>query len=133
MAGVILSEVLVGPDARASNDQSSLLYMLVTKKNEKVKKWTPKLIRLEWEFTMSGYWKHVTPRYESMSKADKGFGSITWLWIMHFVGCQPCGDKNGNFDVDECYSQLICTFSFSDNQVLEQFGLVHLFLGDSKV
>ncbi|CAM6112130.1 unnamed protein product [Calypogeia fissa] len=126
------SELLVGRGVADADDQSALLYMLVNEKEEKEKKWTPR-IWLEREFTVSGNWESIVYRYESMSIADKGTGDKNWPWITHFAGCQPCGDRYGNSDVDECRTQLRRAFDFADNQVIEQYRLVHSPLGNPEV
>ena len=128
-AGELLSHSLAGRPNFEADDQSALVYLLITQKKE----WANKVL-LESSYYLHGYWVELVDKYEDlMEKSHPGFGDDRWPFVTHFVGCKPCLKAASDYPVDKCFSQMERAFNFADNQILESYGFRHRKLGSSKV
>ncbi|KAK2441714.1 galactomannan galactosyltransferase [Trifolium repens] len=127
-AGKILTANLKGRPAFEADDQSALIYLLLSKKD----KWMVKVF-LENSFYLHGYWAGLVDRYEEMmEKYHPGLGDERWPFVTHFVGCKPCGSY-GDYPVERCLSSMERAFNFADNQVLKLYGFRHRGLLSPKI
>eukprot|EP00246_Nothoceros_aenigmaticus_P015716 TRINITY_DN673_c0_g1_i1.p1 TRINITY_DN673_c0_g1~~TRINITY_DN673_c0_g1_i1.p1 ORF type:complete len:240 (-),score=36.41 TRINITY_DN673_c0_g1_i1:156-803(-) len=127
-AGKVLSKFLKKRPDFEADDQSALIYLLITQKE----KWSGR-VYLENKYYLHGFWKQLVEQYEeNMKTSHPGFGDERWPFVTHFVGCKPCG-KYGDYPMDVCLSRMERAFNFADNQVLELYGYQHRSLGSYKV
>ncbi|CAK8565341.1 unnamed protein product [Lathyrus sativus] len=127
-AGKILTANLKGRPAFEADDQSALIYLLLSKKD----KWMEKVF-LENSFYLHGYWAGLVDRYEEMmEKYHPGLGDERWPFVTHFVGCKPCGSY-GDYPVEKCLSSMERAYNFADNQVLKLYGFRHRGLLSPKI
>lgn len=127
-AGKILTDYLDGRPAFEADDQSALIYLLLTKQNE----WMGKVF-LENSYYLHGFWVGLVDKYEEMmEKYHPGFGDEKWPFVTHFVGCKPCGSY-GDYPVERCLSSMERAFNFADNQVLQMYGFAHKALSTPKL
>ncbi|MED6217491.1 putative xyloglucan 6-xylosyltransferase 3 [Stylosanthes scabra] len=126
-AGRILTANLKGRPAFEADDQSALIYLLLSKKV-----WMEKVF-LENSYYLHGYWAGLVDRYEEMvEKYHPGLGDERWPFVTHFVGCKPCGSY-GDYPVERCLSSMERAFNFADNQVLKLYGFSHRGLLSPKI
>ncbi|PHT88301.1 Xyloglucan 6-xylosyltransferase 1 [Capsicum annuum] len=97
-AGKVLTANLKGRPAFEADDQSALIYLLMSQKG----RWMNKMIE----------------------KYHPGFGDERWPFVTHFVGCKPCGSY-GDYPVESCLKNMERAFNFADNQVLNLYGFRH--------
>jgi xyloglucan 6-xylosyltransferase len=127
-AGALLAKALKGRPNFEADDQSALVYLLVTQTDE----WADKVF-LENSYYLHGYWAILVDHYEEMmEKYHPGLGDHRWPFVTHFVGCKPCS-KVGDYSVDRCLTQMERAFNFGDNQILEMLGFKHRSLISKKV
>ncbi|ERN02815.1 hypothetical protein AMTRI_Chr12g237610 [Amborella trichopoda] len=127
-AGKILTANLKGRPAFEADDQSALIYLLISKKDE----WAGKVF-LEESYYLHGYWAGLVDRYEEMmDKYHPGLGDDRWPFVTHFVGCKPCGSY-GDYPVEKCMSSMERAFNFADNQILQIYGFAHRALSSAKI
>ncbi|XP_024402671.1 xyloglucan 6-xylosyltransferase 2 [Physcomitrium patens] len=128
-AGEMLSKSLTGRANFEADDQSALVYLLITQRLE----WANKVM-LEKSFYLHGYWVDLVGKYEeNMAKSHPGFGDDRWPFITHFVGCKPCLKNGGDYSVDTCFKQMERAFTFADNQILDVLGFRHRKLGSPRI
>ncbi|PWA51190.1 galactosyl transferase GMA12/MNN10 family protein [Artemisia annua] len=126
-AGKILTANLKGRPAFEADDQSALIYLLITKTE-----WMSKVF-VENQYFLHGYWAGLVDRYEEMmEKYHPGLGDERWPFVTHFVGCKPCGSY-GDYPVQRCLSSIERAFNFADNQVLKLYGFRHRGLLSPKI
>lgn len=126
-AGKVLTANLKGRPAFEADDQSALIYLLISQKE-----WMKKVF-LENSYYLHGYWAGLVDRYEEMiEKYHPGFGDERWPFVTHFVGCKPCGSY-GDYPVEKCLSSMERAFNFADNQVLKLYGFGHRGLLSPKI
>jgi xyloglucan 6-xylosyltransferase len=124
----LLAKALKGRPNFEADDQSALVYLLVTQTNE----WADKVF-LENSYYLHGYWAILVDHYEEMmEKYHPGLGDHRWPFVTHFVGCKPCS-KVGDYSLDRCLTQMERAFNFGDNQILEMLGFKHRSLISKKV
>ncbi|GMY25927.1 probable xyloglucan 6-xylosyltransferase 3 [Fagus crenata] len=127
-AGKILTANLKGRPAFEADDQSALIYLLISKKDV----WMDKVF-VENSYYLHGYWAGLVDRYEEMmEKYHPGLGDERWPFVTHFVGCKPCGSY-GDYAVERCLSSMERAFNFADNQVLKLYGFRHRGLLSPKI
>ena len=127
-AGKLLSRTLVGRPEFEADDQSALVYLLLTQRD----KWGDK-VYLESAYYLHGYWGILVDKYEEMmEKYHPGLGDDRWPLVTHFVGCKPCA-KFGDYPVERCLKQMERAFNFGDNQILQIYGFTHKSLSSLKV
>ncbi|XP_052179964.1 probable xyloglucan 6-xylosyltransferase 5 [Diospyros lotus] len=127
-AGRILTANLKGRPAFEADDQSALIYLLISQKDL----WMNKVF-LENSYYLHGYWAGLVDRYEEMiEKYHPGLGDERWPFVTHFVGCKPCGSY-GDYPVERCLSSMERAFNFADNQVLKLYGFRHRGLLSPKI
>ncbi len=128
LAGALLAKALKGRPNFEADDQSALVYLLVTQTDE----WADKVF-LENSYYLHGYWAILVDHYEEMmEKYHPGLGDHRWPFVTHFVGCKPCS-KVGDYSADRCLTQMERAFNFGDNQILEMLGFKHRSLISKKV
>ncbi|KAK8265848.1 hypothetical protein V6Z12_D12G205600 [Gossypium hirsutum] len=119
-AGRILTANLKGRPAFEADDQSALIYLLLSQKDQ----WMDKVF-IENQYYLHGYWAGLVDRYEEMmEKYHPGLGDERWPFVTHFVGCKPCGSY-GDYSVERCLRSMQRAFNFADNQVLKLYGFRH--------
>ncbi|GER41974.1 galactosyl transferase GMA12/MNN10 family protein [Striga asiatica] len=119
-AGKILTAHLKGRPAFEADDQSALIYVLLSQKE----RWMNKVF-IENTFYLHGYWEGFVDHYEDMmGKYHPGLGDDRWPFVTHFVGCKPCGSY-GDYPVERCLKSMERAFNFADNQVLNLYGFRH--------
>ncbi|KAL6559521.1 putative xyloglucan 6-xylosyltransferase 5 [Orobanche gracilis] len=127
-AGKILTANLKGRPAFEADDQSALIYLLISQKG----KWMDKVF-VENSFYLHGFWEGLVDRYEEMiEKYHPGLGDERWPFVTHFVGCKPCGSY-GDYPVERCLKSMERAFNFADNQVLNLYGFRHRGLVSSNI
>lgn len=127
-AGKILTANLKGRPAFEADDQSALIYLLLSQKDQ----WMDK-VYVENQYYLHGYWAGLVDRYEEMmDKYHPGLGDERWPFVTHFVGCKPCGSY-GDYPVEKCIRSMERAFNFADNQVLKLYGFGHRGLLSPKI
>ncbi|KAJ6868742.1 xyloglucan 6-xylosyltransferase 5 [Populus alba x Populus x berolinensis] len=127
-AGKILTANLKGRPAFEADDQSALIYLLLSQKDQ----WMDK-VYIENQYYLHGYWAGLVDRYEEMmEKYHPGLGDERWPFVTHFVGCKPCGSY-GDYPVERCMRSMERAFNFADNQVLKLYGFGHRGLLSPKI
>ncbi|KAL8056984.1 hypothetical protein ABFX02_04G154000 [Erythranthe guttata] len=119
-AGKVLTAYLKGRPAFEADDQSALIYLLISQKD----RWMEKVF-VENSYYLHGFWEGLVDRYEEMiEKYHPGLGDERWPFVTHFVGCKPCGSY-GDYPVERCLKSMERAFNFADNQVLNLYGFRH--------
>ncbi|RZC52517.1 hypothetical protein C5167_020943 [Papaver somniferum] len=119
-AGKVLTKELTDRPDFEADDQSAMIYLLVTQRE----KWGDK-VYLESAYFLHGFWDIIVDRYEEMvEKYHPGLGDDRWPLVTHFVGCKPCG-KYASYPMDKCLKQMDRAFNFGDNQILQMLGFTH--------
>ncbi|KAI5070458.1 hypothetical protein GOP47_0014801 [Adiantum capillus-veneris] len=127
-AGKVLTDALAGRPAFEADDQSALIYLLITQKEM----WGDKVL-LENTYHLHAFWAAIVEHFEEyMEKSRLGHGDERWPFVTHFVGCKPCGSY-GDYSVERCLKQIERAFNFGDNQVLQMYGFQHRSLDAFKV
>ncbi|VVA91799.1 unnamed protein product [Arabis nemorensis] len=127
-AGKILTAYLKGRPAFEADDQSALIYLLLSQKD----KWMEKVF-VENQYYLHGFWEGLVDRYEEMiEKYHPGLGDERWPFVTHFVGCKPCGSY-ADYAVEKCFKSMERAFNFADDQVLKLYGFSHRGLLSPKV
>lgn len=127
-AGRILTANLKGRPDFEADDQSALIYLLLSQQE----KWGDK-VYVENSYYLHGFWAGLVDKYEEMmEKHHPGLGDERWPFVTHFVGCKPCGSY-GDYPVERCLSSMERAFSFADNQVLRIYGFAHKSLSSPKI
>lgn len=144
-----------------SDDQSALIYLLLTQKDRYGDK-----IYVENEYYFEGYWEgivgtlpNITREYEDMDRqgppalrrrhaekasrhyaarraeAEAEAGAARKRpFVTHFTGCQPCsGNHNQMYSGESCWNGMVKALNFADSQVLRRYGYVRPDLMDSAV
>ncbi|KAI5078800.1 hypothetical protein GOP47_0006471 [Adiantum capillus-veneris] len=126
--GSVFSELLDGRPPFEADDQSALVYLLITQREL----WASKVF-LENAYYLHGYWVNIVDKYEDlMLVSHNGYGDDRWPFVTHFVGCKPCGSQ-GDYSKDRCLKEMERAFNFGDNQILQTYGFAHKSLETSKV
>lgn len=127
-AGKVLTSYLKGRPAFEADDQSALIYLLISKKDV----WMSKVF-VENSYYLHGFWAGLVDRYEEMmEKYHPGLGDERWPFVTHFVGCKPCGSY-GDYPVEKCLGSMERAFNFADNQVIKMYGFKHRGLLSPKI
>ncbi|BBN08189.1 xyloglucan 6-xylosyltransferase [Marchantia polymorpha subsp. ruderalis] len=127
--GKLFTEFLTKRPVMPADDQSALVYLLLTKPELRAK------VKLEWAYELSGYWLDFVYKFEELMVTPgnhPGQGDKRWPFVVHFTGCQPCsGNNNPVYTSDTCAQQMERAFNFADNQVLQAMGFQHENLNSS--
>lgn len=127
-AGKILTANLKGRPSFEADDQSALIYLLISRKDE----WVDKVF-LENSYYLHGYWVGLVDRYEEyIEKFHPGLGDERWPFVTHFVGCKSCGGY-GDYSLERCLKSMERAFNFADNQLLKLYGFSHRGLSSPNV
>ncbi|GER53108.1 galactosyl transferase GMA12/MNN10 family protein [Striga asiatica] len=119
-SGKILTANLKGRPDFEADDQSALIYLLISQKE----KWASKVF-IENSYLLHGFWENLVDRYEEMlEKYHPGLGDERWPLVTHFLGCKPCGSE-GDYPAERCLKSMEKAFNFADNQVLKLYGFRH--------
>ncbi|CAI9112054.1 OLC1v1012426C1 [Oldenlandia corymbosa var. corymbosa] len=119
-AGKVLTANLKGRPKFEADDQSALIYLLISKKEALMDK-----VFIENSYYLHGYWAGLVDRYEDIiGKHRPGVGDERWPFVTHFVGCKPCGSY-GDYPAERCLKSMERAFNFADNQVLRLYGFKH--------
>ncbi|KAI4340122.1 hypothetical protein MLD38_024990 [Melastoma candidum] len=127
-AGKVVTKFLNGRPDFEADDQSALIYLLLTQKE----KWMDK-VHIENSYYLHGFWTGLVDTYEDlMAKYQPGYGDQRWPFVTHFVGCKPCGSY-ADYPVERCLRSMERAFNFADNQVLNLYGFGHRGLLSPKI
>ncbi|KAJ3679757.1 hypothetical protein LUZ60_017768 [Juncus effusus] len=127
-AGKIVTANLKGRPLFEADDQSALIYLLITQQN----KWMDR-VYIENSYYLHGFWAGLVDKYEEMMERNHpGLGDERWPFITHFVGCKPCGSY-GDYPVEKCLNSMERAFNFADNQILRLYGFAHQELLSPKI
>lgn len=127
--GKIFAEALSNRAPYEADDQSALVYLLVTQRE----RWADKVF-LESSYVLHGYWKGIVDRYEEMrSKWRPGLGDDRWPLVTHFVGCKPCGEQGASYEASPCRQGMERALNFADDQILKLYGFQHESLNTTAV
>jgi xyloglucan 6-xylosyltransferase len=129
--GKFLTRALPNRGKGEADDQSGLVYLMVTDRE----RWGKK-VYLESSYYFQGYWKVLTERFEEMMEKYKPgiYGDDRWPFVTHFCGCEfCCGAINPEYNVDQCLTQMERAVNFADDQVLERYGFRHKSLKSAEV
>ena len=127
-AGKVLTRALEGRPEFEADDQSAMIYLLITQRA----KWGEKVL-LESSYYLHGYWVILVDKYEEMiEKYHPGLGDDRWPFVTHFVGCKPCG-KGTDYAAQKCIKQMERAYNFADDQILQMYGFQHKHLGSARV
>lgn len=119
-AGRLVTAFLSGRPAFEADDQSALIYLLISQKEV----WMNKVF-VENSYYLHGFWTGLVDKYEEMlEKYHPGLGDERWPFVTHFVGCKPCGSY-ADYPVEKCLKSMERAFNFADNQVLKLYGFRH--------
>ncbi|KAL0825783.1 hypothetical protein Bca101_049460 [Brassica carinata] len=106
-AGKVLTGYLKGRPAFEADDQSALIYLLLSQKDT----WMEKAF-VENQYYLHGFWEGLVDRYEEMvEKYHPGLGDERWPFLTHFVGCKPCGSY-ADYAVERCLKSMERAFNF---------------------
>ncbi|KAH6763490.1 xyloglucan xylosyltransferase 5 [Perilla frutescens var. hirtella] len=120
-AGKILTENLKDRPSFEAEDQSALIYLLISRRDE----WMDKVF-LENSYYLHGYWVGLVDRYEEFAE------KLHSPFITHFVGCKPCKGY-GDYTFESCLRSMERAFNFADNQLLEMYVYRHRGLSSPNV
>ncbi|KAI4994497.1 hypothetical protein ZWY2020_034138 [Hordeum vulgare] len=127
--GEVFAEALSNRAAYEADDQSALVYLLVTERG----RWGPKVF-LESSYLLHGFWEGIVDRYEEMrSKWRPGLGDDRWPLVTHFVGCKPCGEQSASYEAARCRQGMERALNFADDQILGLYGFQHQSLNTTAV
>ncbi|XP_074302671.1 putative xyloglucan 6-xylosyltransferase 3 [Silene latifolia] len=127
-AGKVLTGFLSGRPAFEADDQSALIYLLISQKE----KWMSN-VYVENSYYLHGFWAGLVDKFEEYAeKHHPGLGDERWPFVTHFVGCKPCGSY-GDYPVEKCLKSMERAFNFADNQVLRLYGFRHRGLLSPKI
>ncbi|KAL8035490.1 hypothetical protein ABFX02_12G100100 [Erythranthe guttata] len=119
-AGKILTANLKDRPSFEADDQSALIYLLVSRKDE----WMDKVF-LENSYYLHGYWVGLVDKYEEyLESSHPGLGDERWPFVTHFVGCKTCGGY-GDYTMESCLKSMERAFNFADNQLLDMYDFRH--------
>ncbi|GJN31247.1 hypothetical protein PR202_gb19619 [Eleusine coracana subsp. coracana] len=119
--GKVLAQALSDREAYEADDQSALVYLLVTQPD----RWKEKTF-LESSYDLHGFWVDIVDRYEEMRRNGKpGLGDHRWPLVTHFVGCKPCGGQYASYDAARCRQGMERALNFADDQILGMYGFQH--------
>uniref|UniRef100_A0A0D9VT61 Uncharacterized protein n=1 Tax=Leersia perrieri TaxID=77586 RepID=A0A0D9VT61_9ORYZ len=123
MYGKVFAETLSDRAAYEADDQSALVFLLVTQRD----RWGEKVF-IENSYNLHGFWAEIVDRYEEMRRQWRrppGLGDERWPLITHFVGCKPCGEQDKSYEAERCRRGMNRAFNFADDQILELYGFAH--------
>lgn len=127
-AGKILTANLEGRPDFEADDQSALIYILLSQKE----KWIDE-VYIESSYYLHGFWAGLVDKYEEMmEKYHPGLGDERWPFVTHFVGCKLCSSY-ADYPVERCITSMERAINFADNQVLQLYGFAHKGLESAKV
>ncbi|TVU47326.1 hypothetical protein EJB05_06922, partial [Eragrostis curvula] len=127
--GKVLAAALSDREAYEADDQSALVYLLVTQRE----RWGDKTF-LEGSYNLHGYWVDIVDRYEELRrKWAPGLGDDRWPLVTHFVGCKPCGGEYASYDAARCMRGMERALNFADDQILKLYGFEHESLNTTAV
>ncbi|GJN08093.1 hypothetical protein PR202_ga25982 [Eleusine coracana subsp. coracana] len=132
--GKRFAEALSDRKPYESDDQSALVYLLVTQRD----RWGHKTF-LESAYSLHGYWADIVDRYEYLRRNGKPGGAAAsgggevWPLVTHFVGCKPCGGDDGTYEPQRCQRGMERALNFGDDQILKLYGFEHESLNTTAV
>uniref|UniRef100_J3LN22 Glycosyltransferase n=2 Tax=Oryza brachyantha TaxID=4533 RepID=J3LN22_ORYBR len=124
--GHLFAEELSGRPPFEADDQSALIYLLVTQRE----RWGDKVF-LESSYDLNGFWEGIVDRYEELRRTGRDDGR--WPLITHFVGCKPCRRYADSYPAERCRLGMERAFNFADDQILKLYGFAHESLNTTAV
>ena len=129
-AGKLRTASLTGRPPFEADDQSALIYLLVTQRS----RWGDKTF-LESTYELNGFWEGIVDRYEELRRKSRpgDLGDGRWPLVTHFVGCKPCGGVDSSYDTARCRRGMERALNFADDQILRLYGFEHELLNTTAV
>uniref|UniRef100_A0A0E0GLB6 Glycosyltransferase 5 n=1 Tax=Oryza nivara TaxID=4536 RepID=A0A0E0GLB6_ORYNI len=124
--GELFAEELSGRPPFEADDQSALIYLLVTQRQ----RWGDKVF-IESSYDLNGFWEGIVDRYEELRRAGRDDGR--WPFVTHFVGCKPCRRYADSYPAERCRRGMERAFNFADDQILKLYGFAHESLNTTAV
>ncbi|KAM3313756.1 hypothetical protein ACQJBY_032959 [Aegilops geniculata] len=122
MYGELFTRELSGRPPFEADDQSALIYLLVTQRE----RWGDKVF-FENSYELNGFWELIVDRYEELRRTG------AWPLVTHFVGCKPCRRYADSYPADRCRLGMERAFNFADDQILRLYGFGHESLNGTAV
>ncbi|CAN6295359.1 unnamed protein product [Urochloa humidicola] len=128
--GELFAQELSGRPPFEADDQSALIYLLVTQRS----RWGDKTF-LESSYELNGFWEGIVDRYEEFRRKGRpgDLGDGRWPLVTHFVGCKPCRRYADSYPADRCRRGMERAFNFADDQILRLYGFQHESLNTTAV
>ncbi|KAG8063676.1 hypothetical protein GUJ93_ZPchr0003g17823 [Zizania palustris] len=127
--GELFAEELSGRPPFEADDQSALIYLLVTQRE----RWGDKVF-IESSYDLNGFWEGIVDRYEELRRTGRpGPGDNQWPLVTHFVGCKPCRRYVDSYPSERCRRGMERAFNFADDQILKLYGFAHESLNTTAV
>jgi xyloglucan 6-xylosyltransferase len=130
--GKVLGKALSDRPSYEADDQSALVYLLVTQRG----RWGAKTF-LESSYSLHGFWVEIVDKYEEMRRRYRttpvAGGGERWPLVTHFVGCKPCGGQYASYDAGQCRRGMERALNFADDQILRLYGFEHESLNTTAV
>jgi xyloglucan 6-xylosyltransferase len=128
--GKVLGKALSDRPSYEADDQSALVYLLVTQRL----RWGDKTF-LESSYSLHGFWLGIVDRYEEMQRdaSTPRDGGERWPLVTHFVGCKPCGGQYASYEASRCRTGMERALNFADDQILRLYGFEHESLNTTAV
>ncbi|KAL6644941.1 hypothetical protein ACP70R_016549 [Stipagrostis hirtigluma subsp. patula] len=122
--GELFARELSGRPPFEADDQSALVYLLVTQRE----RWMDK-VYLEGTYELNGFWEGIVGGYEELRRkgrpAGDGLGDGRWPLVTHFVGCKPCRRYVDSYPAERCRLGMERALNFADDQILKLYGFEH--------
>ncbi|EES00270.1 probable glycosyltransferase 5 [Sorghum bicolor] len=131
--GELFARELTGRPPFEADDQSALVYLLVTQRS----RWGDKTF-IESAYELNGFWEGIVDRYEELRRKGRpagglGDGDDRWPFVTHFVGCKPCRRYADSYPADRCRRGMERAFNFADDQIMRLYGFQHESLNTTAV
>lgn len=127
-AGKVLTENLKDRPLFEADDQSALIYLLISRRDE----WMERVF-LENSYYLHGFWVGLVDGFEEYAqKSRPGYGDERWPFVTHFVGCKSCSGY-GDYTFESCLKNMERAFNFADDQLLKMYGFRHRGLSSPNV
>ena len=128
--GELFAQELSGRPPFEADDQSALIYLLVTQRS----RWGDKTF-MESTYELNGFWEGIVDRYEELRRKGRpsDLGDGRWPLVTHFVGCKPCRRYADSYPADRCRRGMERAFNFADDQILRLYGFEHESLNTTAV
>ncbi|KAE9449589.1 hypothetical protein C3L33_18505, partial [Rhododendron williamsianum] len=109
-----------------SDDQSALVYLLLTKKEKWGIKDRERGDRVERRHAEKVSEHYATLMRDAVANQGSDGGGRKRPFITHFTACRHCSGLHWGYTAEQCYGGMEKALNFADNQVLRNYGFVRL-------